>query len=155
MAEIKAWQITTNEELERLFAIRMTVFVEEQKVDPNNEIDAADFAETTLHVLATVDGKDAGTARLLIDGPGRARVGRMAVHAWARGTGIGRVVMSKIHELAREHAGGTVRLELSAQESALGFYERLGYEITSGERYLDENIWHQDMHVILRRADDA
>ena len=138
MPEIKAWQITTNEELERLFAIRMTVFVEEQKVDPNNEIDAADFAETTLHVLATVDGKDAGTARLLIDGPGRARVGRMAVH-----------------ELAREHAGGTVRLELSAQESALGFYERLGYEITSGERYLDENIWHQDMHVILRRADDA
>ena len=56
VAEVRAWQITTPEELDRLLAIRITVFVDEQNVDPNNEIDASDYAATTRHVLATVDG---------------------------------------------------------------------------------------------------
>ncbi len=158
MAEMVAWRISTPEELERLFAIRMAVFVDEQKVDPTIEIDAADYADTTMHVLATVDGTDVGTARLIIDGPGHAHVGRMAVHKCARGTGVGRVVMEKIHELALEYAtndDGEVRLWLSGQESAVGFYARLGYEITTGERYLDENIWHLDMHIELRRAEQT
>lgn len=157
MAEIRVWQITSPEELDRLLAIRITVFVDEQNVDPNNEIDASDYAATTRHVLATVDGVDAGTARLLRKGPGRAYVGRVAVHKWARGSGVGRVIMAKIHELALEDADadGTIRLELSGQENAIGFYTQLGYAITTGERYLDENIWHQDLHIDLRRAEEA
>ncbi|MDP9807026.1 putative GNAT family N-acyltransferase [Trueperella bonasi] len=152
----RVWQIVSRQELERIFAIRVKVFVEEQKVSHQSEVDDLDFSETTLHVLATVDGKDAGTARLMIGGPGQAKVGRVAVHEWARGIGLGRAVMEKIHELAREHAAdddGVVRLELSGQDNAIGFYERLGYEVTTGEWYLDENIWHQDMHLILRRAE--
>ncbi len=27
---------------------------------------------------------------------------------------------------------------------AMGFYERCGYRVLSGHRYLDAGIWHQD-----------
>lgn len=63
--------MTTREELERCFAIRMAVFVDEQHVEAANEIDALDFAPPTRHVLAEVGGHDAGTARLLIDEAGQ------------------------------------------------------------------------------------
>lgn len=150
------WEVTSREDLQRCFAIRTTVFVDEQKVSADNEIDALDTAPSTRHVLASVDGKDAGTARLLVDEPGLVHIGRMAVHTWARGSGVGRAVMMKMHDLALHYAiSGVVRVELSAQESAMGFYRSLGYEATTGERYLDEDMWHQDMHRELRRAEEA
>jgi len=34
---------------------------------------------------------------------------------------------------------------LSAQERAMGFYERCGYRAAGGGRYLDAGIWHRDM----------
>lgn len=151
---MNVWEVSTEEELERCFAIRRAVFVDEQNVAADNEIDAFDRAATTRHVLAEIDGRDAGTARLLVDGPGRVHVGRMAVHAWTRGTGVGRAVMMKIHEMALDYAvDGVTRSELSAQEAAMGFYRSLGYEVKNGQRYLDEGIWHQDMILDLRRAD--
>lgn len=42
----------------------------------------------------------------------------------------------------------------AGQENAIRCYERLGYEIATGERYLDENMWHKkDMHHLIRRAE--
>ncbi|MCM3907257.1 GNAT family N-acetyltransferase [Trueperella bernardiae] len=150
---MRVWQVTTREELERCFAIRKAVFVDEQHVEAANEIDALDFAPPTRHVLAEVGGHDAGTARLLIDEAGHVHVGRVAVHSWARGTGVGRALMNAMHELALDVAGDDVRVELSAQESAMGFYASLGYGVVNRERYLDEGIWHQDMVLTLRRAE--
>jgi predicted GNAT family N-acyltransferase len=53
--------------------------------------------------------------------------------------------MRALEDLAasRCDVGSSVRIELSAQEQALGFYERLGYTIES-DRYLDAGIWHRD-----------
>ncbi|AWA42812.1 GNAT family N-acetyltransferase [Trueperella pyogenes] len=151
---MNVWEVTTDSERERCYAIRTKVFVEEQKVAAENERDAFDTAPSTRHVLAEVAGRDAATARLLVDGPGHVHIGRMAVHVWARGSGVGRAVMEKIHEMAMDYdVDGVTRVELSAQETAMGFYRSLGYEVKSGERYLDEGMWHQDMVLDLRRAE--
>lgn len=48
-----------------------------------------------------------------------------------------------------EHGVRRVRIELSAQESAIDFYAALGYEIAA-ERYLDARIWHRDASKVLR-----
>lgn len=65
--------------------------------------------------------------------------------------------MTTIHELALDHTAvndGGARLELSGQENAIRCYKRLRYEIATGERYLDENMWHKmDMHHLIRRAE--
>lgn len=138
--------------LEEAWRIRFEVFVDEQRVPAEEEVDARDEDPTTLHVLGFLDGKPVATGRILHDSPGHVHIGRMAVRAYARGTGVGAAVMAHLEGAAlaeygiRDDAGNlTVEITLSAQEAAMGFYARLGYAVTSGERYLDAGIWHQDM----------
>jgi predicted GNAT family N-acyltransferase len=136
-------------------ALRLAVFVDEQQVPAEEEIDDLDTAPTTTHVLARdtqQGGAVVGTGRLLTDPahPGETHIGRVAVAASARGTGAGAAVMRALEEIAlAEHAVAgpdgrpTVRVELSAQVQAIGFYERLGYTV-SGPVYLDAGIDHRD-----------
>ncbi|MBD8079182.1 GNAT family N-acetyltransferase [Cellulosimicrobium arenosum] len=144
-------------------ALRLEVFVAEQGVPVEEEVDDLDTATTTTHVLVrdtTAGGAVVGTGRLLTDPghPGVVHVGRVAVAAVARGTGAGAAVMTALEDVAlAEHAvrggGGrrTVRVELSAQVRAAGFYARLGYEI-QGAVYLDAGIDHRDaVKVVVAR----
>ena len=136
-------------------AVRLEVFVEEQQVPLAEEIDALDDAPTTTHLLALgADGDVLGTARVLADPehPGEIHVGRVAVRAVARGTGVGRLLMLAAHAVALDgHAvDGRVRSVLSAQRQAFGFYESLGYTVV-GDFYLDAGIEHKDAFVDLVR----
>lgn len=136
-------------------AVRLEVFVDEQKVPLAEEIDALDDVATTTHLLALgADGEVLGTARVLADPahPGEVHVGRVAVRAVARGTGVGRVLMRAAHAVALDdHAvDGRVRSVLSAQRQAFGFYESLGYTVV-GDFYLDAGIEHKDAFVDLVR----
>lgn len=95
-----------------------------------------------------------GTAHGAMD-PATPHIGRVAVLARARGTGAGRAVMEALEAAALEKFGApgpdgarTVRVELSAQDQAMPFYERLGYTV-HGEGYLDEGIWHHDAYKDL------
>ena len=144
-ADVQVLRVSDAAGLDRVHSLRFEVFVHEQGVSPAEELDEKDDLPGTVHLLAIADGKDLGTARLLVDGPGQVHVTRVAVRASARGLGIGRALMAQIESIAlAEHAaGGRVRVELSAQESALGFYAALGYEI-GADRYLDAGIWHRD-----------
>lgn len=149
--------VTTREELEAAWAVRFAVFVDEQGVPADIEVDELDEAPTTTHVLAVDEttGEVLGTGRLLLDAPGHVHLGRLAVLAAARGRGVGARLVTALGDLALErHAAGeppAVEVVLSAQESAMGFYERLGFSVVSGERYLDADIWHQDMARTLTR----
>ena len=144
--------VETPEQRAAMTAIRMAVFVQEQNVSAEREMDALDDDPSTVHVLALDDdGTPLGTARLLAphrDGE-PAHIGRVAVLAAARGRGVGALLMTALEAEALERYGvvadklRTVAVELSAQEQALGFYARLGY-VARPERYLDEAIWHRD-----------
>lgn len=132
-------------------AIRRQVFVEEQGIDANIEIDEHDrdpaSVDTAIHVLATFDGEPIATARVLLyDGPnGEAHIGRVAVRAGYRGTGVGRRIMELLHEISREL--GYTEVILGAEADAVGFYERLGY-VCEGEPYVHVGgILHQDMRL--------
>jgi predicted GNAT family N-acyltransferase len=147
-------RVSTAEDFAEARRVRLTVFVDEQHVPLDQEIDALDDAPTTTHlVVRATDGSVVATGRLLTDPehPGVVHVGRVAVLASARGTGVGALLMRALEELAlAEHAGphGTVRVELSAQLQASGFYERLGYEV-SGDVYRDAGIEHRDASKTL------
>lgn len=144
-------KVSTADQREECYAIRMDVFVDEQKVPVAEELDDLDVAPTTVHVLVRdVDGAAVATGRLLTDPahPDVVHVGRVAVRREARGAGVGRILMEALHDCARAWRGGSVRVELSAQEQALAFYRRLGYTIEPG-RYLDAGIWHRDAWLEL------
>lgn len=150
---MEALKVQDRAELERCWVIRTEVFVDEQNVPAEEEIDDLDLAPTTIHALVVDGGVDVGTGRVLFDGPGRVHIGRVAVRKPVRGTGVGRFLMAKLHELAfDEYADdGELVVALSAQESALNFYRTLGYEVKDGRRYLDAGILHQDMFLRLSR----
>lgn len=127
--------------------VRFTVFVEEQKVPEDAEID--DWDPQCVHALAfDARGRVLGTGRLLPDG----HIGRMAVLKEARQGGVGSALLAALMAEARRH--GHPRAALSAQTHAIPFYRRHGYVVVSGE-YMDCGIPHVDMTCELAGDEPA
>ena len=160
--------VTTPEQLEVALAIRFEVFVDEQGVDPAAERDALDPDPRTFHSLVVDDeGIPLATGRMLAPhtdifhgegsfgamDPALPHIGRVAVRKVARKTGAGTVLMLELEAeaLARHGADGSVRVELSAQDHAMPFYEKLGYT-PYGAAYLDEGISHHDAFKVITDA---
>lgn len=127
-------------------ALRYTVFVDEQGVPVEEERDAHD-AEA-VHLLATIGGEPAGTARIVFHG-NMGKIGRVCVLRQHRGTGLGAALVQACLERI-EATPGISRAMLGAQTHALGFYERLGF-VAEGPVYLDAGIPHRDMALDLPR----
>ena len=143
--------VASHGDMNLAWAVRHEVFVDEQKVPIEEEVDALDLEPTTIHALALSDGVCLGTGRVLFDSPGHVHIGRLAVRAAARGRGIGVGLMEYLERRAAERyaVDGAVTIVLSSQEHAMEFYSRLGYAPVSGERYLDAGIWYQDMSKVV------
>ncbi|MET7361474.1 GNAT family N-acetyltransferase [Streptomyces sp. NPDC005562] len=144
------------DDLEACFAVRKDVFVAEQQVPEELEYDAYDAG--AVHVLAVrEDGVPLGTGRLLTGAAAAAKnggdagvgaLGRLAVTRAARGLGVGAALVRAIEDAAR--ARGLTAVDLHAQTHALGFYERLGYEVY-GPEFPDAGIPHRAMRKPLDR----
>ncbi|MFN7433209.1 MAG: GNAT family N-acetyltransferase [Betaproteobacteria bacterium] len=119
--------------------IRYAVFVDEQKVPAEIELD--DWDALSLHALALdAQGRVLGTGRLLPDG----HIGRMAVLQSARGQGVGTALLRALLQAAR--ARGDREVVLSAQTHAMPFYEKAGF-IAEGDDYDDAGIPHRQMRL--------
>ena len=132
---------TTAETIEMARAIRRTVFVSEQHINPAIEDDGMD-AEA-VHFLAFADGEAAGTVRLIPMGD-EIKLGRMAVKPLFRRQGIGRQMVKYVLEYAREQ--GISAVVLNAQASARAFYFAMGF-VEEGEPFLEAGIPHQRMRL--------
>ncbi|MFC9996525.1 GNAT family N-acetyltransferase [Nocardia sp. NPDC127526] len=119
---IEVVTVSTEQELADAYAIRVEVFVTEQGVPKELELDELDA--TADHFLARLDGTPAGAGRLLIR-ENTGVLGRLAVLKETRGTGLGVALVRAIEDRARER--GLTAVELHSQTQARGFYERLGY----------------------------
>ncbi|MFE5580838.1 GNAT family N-acetyltransferase [Kitasatospora sp. NPDC056531] len=134
--------------------VRREVFIVEQNVPEELEYD--EYDGTSVHLLAVgADGVAMGTGRLIFGEhalkltggvEGRVLLGRLAVLAAARGTGLGAELVRAIEAAGLER--GAVEVELHAQVQALGFYERLGY-VAEGPVYDDAGIPHRTMTRVL------
>jgi predicted GNAT family N-acyltransferase len=116
--------------------IRYTVFVEEQGVPRDIELDEMD--PRCIHAVAFEDHKAVATGRLLPDG----HIGRMAVLKEWRGRGIGGQILNALMNEAR--ARGDREVALSAQVHATAFYRAHGF-VEEGAEYLEAGIAHRDM----------
>ena len=135
--------VETPAELEGAIAVRMRVFVGEQGIPADVEMDDADTASDTVHAVAVRQGAVIATGRLLPDVDGKGpHVGRMAVEqAWRR-AGIGGRVLAFLEEQGR--ALGFERITLHAQEYVKSFYAGHGYEEV-GEMFREVGIPHREM----------
>ena len=126
---------------EALSSLRHTVFVEEQGVPVELELDGEDAS--AWHAAAfSDDDRLIGTGRMLASG----KIGRMAVSQSMRRQGIGRALLDALVAEARR-----LKLEevsLGAQLPAVSFYERAGFE-AYGDVFLDAGIDHKMMRLVL------
>lgn len=128
-------------------ALRREVFVQEQKVSEDREIDSPEIEARCRHlVLQDEHGQALATARFYLTEHHVAKIQRVAVSKSARGTGAGKAIMLATEAHARQQ--GATKVILGAQVHALAFYQNLGYEICS-EAYSDAGIEHKDMQKAL------
>ncbi len=129
---------------DQLHGVRHAVFVEEQRVPAELEVDALD--PLSHHVIAVdADGLAIGAGRLTPD----QRIGRMAVHADWRGRGVGDALLQALVAEAKRRGWGEVSLH--AQLHARDFYARNGF-LAEGPPFEEAGIGHQTMR---RRLDGA
>jgi predicted GNAT family N-acyltransferase len=119
--------------------VRRKVFVEEQQVPEEEEIDQ--FESESTHFVLYDEGLPVGAGRFrTIDGIGK--IERICVLPHYRSRGAGRLIMESIEQFAKEK--GIAKAKLNAQTHAEHFYQKLGYETVS-DIFMDAGIPHVTM----------
>jgi predicted GNAT family N-acyltransferase len=137
---IKPWQ----EASEEASLIRQKVFIQEQGVPEEMELDELD--SSARHALAYESKLCVGTGRLVHLDSRHAQIGRMAVLSTFRNRGIGKAILSHLIALAK--AERVFTLMLHSQVSAIPFYAKLGF-IAQGPTYDEAGIPHRNMILSL------
>ncbi|RBP67472.1 putative GNAT family N-acyltransferase [Alkalibaculum bacchi] len=135
--EIK--RIKNKEERKDAFYIRLKVFVEEQGVPRENELD--EYEDVSEHIVLYKDKLPVATGRIRII-HGDAKLQRICVLKEYRKLGLGKVIIESLESIAREK--DCKKAILGAQVQAKEFYEKLGYTQSSG-LFVDEGIPHVEM----------
>jgi ElaA protein len=144
MTDIAVKDVSSEDERKAAFTIREAVFVDEQKVDLPLEFDGLD--DEAEHLLATLEGKPAGTLRLRrLDGE-TSKIERVAVLKEARGRAIGAALLKAA--IAKLRDDGARRAKLHAQTHALDFYAKLGFA-ARGDVFDEDGIPHRIMLLEL------
>lgn len=131
--------IRVSDDIDAALAIRRKVFIEEQGISFEDDVDGNDAG--AIHLLAFDDGRPVGTARLLMSGE-VGKIGRVAVLKDERGRGFGRELVEFAVATLRER--GAARAMLGAQLDSVGFYERLSFS-AFGPQFIDAGLPHQEM----------
>lgn len=131
------------DEFHLTYGIREEVFVKEQKVPVELEMD--EYDEIAYHVVVFENNMPVATGRLL-EGDKYFKVGRVAVLRDHRGKGYGNLVMESMIKKAAEL--GAREVHLHAQLHAKKFYENLGFE-SFGDIFHEAEIEHISMKRII------
>lgn len=136
------WQINTWSQLrEGATAVREAVFVREQNVPAEVEMDEHDVE--AVHILVVDQNNEpVATARMIKEGEGVSRIGRMAVLFKYRGEGLGKLMLTELMQFAKRRRDKTIVLH--AQSHAVGFYKKYGFSM-QGEPFTEAGIPHVKM----------
>ncbi|WP_047044867.1 GNAT family N-acetyltransferase [Vibrio mexicanus] len=126
---------STPDIIERAHAIRYEVFVDEQQIPLELDLDGKD--QRSIHALLT-DGENlVATARLTVDVNQQATLARVAVTKPYRGRGIASDVVTLMMNYAQEH--GVQAVSIHAHEYLRTFYEGFGFDFVSDSEQVGEH----------------
>jgi predicted GNAT family N-acyltransferase len=134
-------KVETPDEYEEVLAIRRAVFVEEQGVPAELEVDEHE-SEATYFLALDEEGQAVGTGRLRLKDD-VLKFERIATLKSVRGQGVGQALMTFMQGYAEE-VHPHHRPYMHAQASAISFYEKIGW-VTQGPRFFEAGIEHAVM----------
>lgn len=132
--------VTSDKELKGALEVRRQVFVDEQGVSEDIELDGRDVE--ALHMVVVDRKRVIGTARVLFLANGQAKIERMAILKPFRGRGIGKKIISFLNRELRNRQ--VERVFLHAQCSVSAFYKLCGFDET-GPTFWEAGIKHIKM----------
>jgi len=137
METLQVIKVADQQELERVFAIRKIVFVEEQNCPPELEWENE---EVSTHFLATLDNQPCGACRWRKTDAGY-KLERFAVLKEFRGRRIGQaLVAAALADLPSD----AEYIYLNAQLDAMPLYAKFGFQ-AEGEQFEEAGIQHFKM----------
>jgi len=128
-------------ELDKIILIRKTVFVEEQNVPLDLELDGLDDA--AKHIIAYLGEKPVGCARLRINKK-KAKLERVAILKDYRYKGFGSQIVNSVIDYCRNN--NLREIYLHSRIDTTDFYKKLGFK-TRGKVFLDAGIKHVEMFL--------
>ncbi len=140
MSEFNYKLISDDRELDSAFEVRRQVFVEEQGIPEDLELD--EYDREALHMVVIGEKMIIGTARVRFLATGQAKLERMAILRPFRRRGIGRGIISLLNEELKRRQ--VKELVLHAQYSVVDFYESSDFE-ESGLPFWEAGIKHIKM----------
>ena len=139
---VKTFNELSNDELYLILQARARVFVVEQNC-PYLDID--DIDRRSYHVFYHSNAQIDAYLRVYFKEPGIAQIGR--VLTIERGKGLGIDLLKDGIEVCRNRFNAK-SVYIEAQSYAIGFYEKAGFKVISGE-YLEDGIPHVNMKLDL------
>ena len=131
------------------FKLRTEVFVNEQNVPIELELDEKDNSEHTIHIGYFNVDELIGVARLIDMDKEVIHIGRVAIDKHHRGKGIGHKLILGCEDIAKKVLNRDFNIELSAQVYVETFYKKLGYNRINNNIYIDAGIEHIDMRKTI------
>lgn len=135
--EIKIVQ--NNQELQDAFSVRKQVFIHEQHVPEEIEIDEHD--QTAIHFVGYKQDLPIAASRLRFVSE-YGKLERICVLKEERGKGYGKDIIQAMEQMITEK--GYRKAKLNAQTHAEAFYQSIGYETVS-DPFIDAGISHVTM----------
>ena len=132
-------RIATETDKREVLNLRLEVFVNEQNVPPEIELDSYD--QNALHIIALEQGSTVGCARVIFS-QNEAHIGRLAVKKEYRGKHIGLEICKFIIEYCSKI--GYKNIWLNSQLHAIDFYKKLNFK-PQGEIFTEAGIEHIKM----------
>jgi predicted GNAT family N-acyltransferase len=134
-----------SQELPAIEAVRKAVFQTEQGVEPELDFDGLD--EIAEQIIAYLDDKPVGTARVRYLNDRTAKIERLAVLPTARRLGLGKQIMKKALDVAAKN--NIYEVIIHSQQYIMGLHQKLGFE-PEGEVFEEAGIPHVKMRKKLR-----
>ena len=133
------------------FKLRTEVFVNEQNVPIELELDEKDNSEHTIHIGYFNGDELIGIARLIDMDKEVIHIGRVAIDKHHRGKGIGHKLILGCEDIAKKVLNRDFNIKLSAQVYVETFYKKLGYNRINNNIYIDAGIEHIDMKKTIKK----
>ena len=135
------YQPKTEKDFQQYYHLRWRILRKPWGQEEDSDRDSND--ENYYHIMAVINGNTVGVARLEFPDNGFAQLRYMAVDDVYQGYGIGRKIVDHMEQYSKEN--NVHELFLNARENAVGFYEKLGYQVTGKSYLLFDSIQHYKM----------
>ena len=143
MTKLQVKKVDTKKTLKQVFDIRKKVFIEEQKVPAEIEMD--EFDETAEHFIAYLDKEPIGCGRIRYNND-FAKLERIAIIKNHRKKGYGTQLTNYLIQYCKEKK--IRKIVIHSQRYVLDFYRRFGFK-TVGEPFDEAGIKHVKMILEL------